>query len=116
MRRPWQISLLVPVVILLAGGSLALSGCGKVRHRLECRELALRICEKWFECYAEASETYWGDVSICEDTVFDVCNDPAEYGCEVDTDDLIECNDNVSDSPCLRLPASCRHMIDDCVL
>jgi len=93
-----------------------LSGCPRrddAEERVVCGDLAQKLCDKWFECWPVISAEWWNDQEECSAAVKATCANGDElYECDMDNDDLLDCDDNVEDSPCGSLPASCVDLIE----
>jgi len=101
------------LLTLITALTLLLAGCEERREAIVCTSLAQKICEKWFDCWPVISEARWTDVAACRSAMQDNCsNSEVLYGCDLDNADLINCDQNVADSPCGSLPQSCTDMIE----
>jgi len=98
------------VVVLFCAALLA--GCDEMVEAALCRDAADKICDKWFSCWPVISTTTWGTKSECRSTMRDWCSNSEEWGCDIDNDRLRDCKNNIDNSPCGLLPASCNDIVD----
>lgn len=102
------ISLAITTAVILSGGR-----CEEAQERRLCDELSERLCEKWFDCWPVISGEIWEDRDTCESTVRANCANSEElYECDIEQDDLEDCNDGIEGSACGSLPDSCTEFVD----
>jgi len=100
---------------VLVVGALV-SGCPRrdeAKEQVICDELSQRLCDKWFDCWPVVSTELWDDTETCVDVVKPTCASGDElYECDMDNDDLEDCNDKIEGSACGDMPASCVDLVE----
>jgi hypothetical protein len=89
-----------------------LAGCDELIEAKLCREASDKVCDKWFACWPVISVTYWGTKNECFTQMRDWCANSEEWGCDIDNDRLRDCKNNIDNSPCGALPASCSDIVN----
>lgn len=113
MKAPAHLCWLI-VTVAVALCTAATLGCGEeATERTLCASVSRKICEKWFNCWPVVSATFWGNQEDCRIVMQANCaNSEALYACDLDNLDLMNCDDEIEDSVCGSLPASCTDMVE----
>ncbi len=112
MKRIFPAVLLLLAAITVMGGKCA-DRLDNAEERQICDDLSEKLCAKWFDCWPVISTQGWESQSNCEVIVKETCADSDElYDCDVDNDDLEDCNNSVEGSECGQLPASCWSLME----
>jgi hypothetical protein len=98
--------------VMLTTASALVGGCDFFDDSL-CIDVSDDICSELFDCFPEASASSYDDHDTCRLAVMASCADSGSLSsCDINNDDLRNCQNAIDSSGCASLPASCQVMLD----
>ena len=112
-RRLALLSLLLlalPLVFLLPPAA----GCGASDEVIEqqlCEDTAEILCSKWFSCWPVVAAAVFTSESDCGVGLVAMCSGSELLNCEINNDDLRQCNDDLQGTTCGQTPGTCSDIV-----
>ena len=88
--------------------------CGAADEAIEqvlCTNTATSICAKWFKCWPLAARAIFTFESDCKGGLTVMCSGSELVACDINNDQLRQCNEAVQGTACLTTPASCLNVL-----